>query len=117
MVTYMNITALQQELRNFSAERGWGRNHNPKSLVMALSVEVGELMEHFQWLTEQESYQPSDREGVQEELADVMIYLLQLSDRLEIDVTQAVMQKIYLNSMKYPVSQDLACLGQREGTD
>lgn len=113
----MNIPALQQELRDFSAERGWGRNHNPKSLVMALSVEVGELMEHFQWLTEEESFQPTDREGVQEELADVMIYLLQLSDRLGIDVTEAVLKKIYLNSLKYPAAHDVSCLYHRDGTD
>ena len=113
----MNIPALQQELRDFSAERGWGRNHNPKSLVMALSVEVGELMEHFQWLTEEESFQPTDREGVQEELADVMIYLLQLSDRLGIDVTEAVLKKIYLNSLKYPTAHDMSCLHLGDSTD
>lgn len=113
----MNIPALQQELRDFSAERGWGRNHNPKSLVMALSVEVGELMEHFQWLTEEESFQPTDREGVQEELADVMIYLLQLSDRLGIDVTEAVLKKIYLNSLKYPAAHDMSCLHIGDSTD
>jgi len=93
---------LQRELHAFSAARGWGRHHNPKSLVMALSVEVAELMEHFQWLTDEESFHPASKEGVQEEVADVLIYLLHLADRLDIDLSQAVEQKIQLNSLKYP---------------
>ncbi|WP_415787993.1 nucleotide pyrophosphohydrolase [Deinococcus saxicola] len=102
----MDINALQKELRSFSALRGWGRHHNPKSLVMALSVEVAELMEHFQWLSEAESFQPAELDGVQEEIADVLIYLLQLSDRLGIDVNEAVTKKMYLNTLKYPEQRE-----------
>lgn len=72
---------------------------------MALSVEVAELMEHFQWLTEEDSYRPPDYDGVQEEVADVLIYLIQLADRLNIDVSSAVAHKILLNGLKYPADQ------------
>lgn len=98
----MDVEALQRDLRRFSARRGWGRNHNPKSLVMALTVEVAELVEHFQWLTEDESFRPADPEGVQEEVADVLIYLLQIADGLNIDIVEAVTRKMKRNADKYP---------------
>ncbi|WP_216328082.1 nucleotide pyrophosphohydrolase [Deinococcus aestuarii] len=98
----MDVEALQQDLRRFSARRGWGRHHNPKSLVMALTVEVAELVEHFQWLTEDESFRPADPEGVQEEVADVLIYLIQIADQLNIDIAEAVNRKMQRNADKYP---------------
>ena len=98
----MDVEVLQRDLRRFSERRGWGRHHNPKSLVMALTVEVAELVEHFQWLTEDESFHPADLEGVQDEVADVLIYLVQFADRLNIDITDAVIRKMKRNADKYP---------------
>lgn len=69
---------------------------------MALTVEVAELVEHFQWLTEDESFCPADPQGVQEEVADVLIYLIQIADRLNIDVAEAVNRKMKQNADKYP---------------
>ncbi|MHA0044053.1 nucleotide pyrophosphohydrolase [Deinococcus sp. PEB2-63] len=105
----MDVEVLQRDLRRFSERRGWGRHHNPKSLVMALTVEVAELVEHFQWLTEDESFHPTDLEGVQEEVADVFIYLVQIADRLHIDVTEAVTQKMKRNADKYPEPMTALC--------
>ncbi|MFC4427182.1 nucleotide pyrophosphohydrolase [Deinococcus navajonensis] len=103
----MDIPALQHQLRIFALERQWGRYHSPKNLVMALSVEVAELMEHFQWLTEEESRQPeqagADVAGIGEEVADVLLYLLQLADQLGIDLETAVTHKLARNARKHPV--------------
>ncbi|WP_019584711.1 nucleotide pyrophosphohydrolase [Deinococcus apachensis] len=102
----MDIPALQEQLRLFAQERNWEEYHSPKNLVMALSVEVAELMEHFQWLTEEQSRRPgqagADVTGIEEEVADVMIYLLQLSDRLGIDLEGAVERKMRRNAVKHP---------------
>lgn len=101
------ITSLTEELRVFARERAWGRFHSPKNLVMALSVEVAELMEHFQWLTERQSRRPSRglRPALAEELADVQIYLLMLADKLQIDLTEAVEEKIEKNRERYSVER------------
>ncbi|MFC4640012.1 nucleotide pyrophosphohydrolase [Deinococcus hohokamensis] len=103
----MDIPALQRQLRTFARERQWGRYHSPKNLVMALSVEVAELMEHFQWLTEDESRQPeqagADIAGIGEEVADVLLYLLQLADQLGIDLETAATHKLARNARKHPV--------------
>jgi len=102
-------TELQQlidNLREFSSGRDWEKFHSPKNLSMALSGEVGELLEHFQWLTEDESYLINNDEvksQVAEEIADILLYLLRLSDRLNIDIVEAAKQKIKKNEQKYPL--------------
>jgi dCTP diphosphatase len=102
------LNDLQRELREFAAQRDWQRFHTPKNLVMALTGEVGELVELFQWLTPRESAavmtQPDQADRVREEVADVFSYLLQLADALDIDLTSALREKIRQNEQKYPVS-------------
>ncbi len=100
------IARLQQALKSFAAERNWESFHSPKNLVMALTGEVGELVELFQWLTEEESrhvMQDIDTAAkVKHEVADVLLYLIQLINVLEIDIDQAVKEKMQLNAQKYP---------------
>jgi NTP pyrophosphatase (non-canonical NTP hydrolase) len=102
-----DLDELKQRLRVFAHERDWEQFHSPKNLAMAMIVEAGELVEHFQWLTEQQSQMldPSRREQVALELADVLIYLVRLADRLEIDLLDAAARKIELNTRKYPVER------------
>ena len=102
-----SLTDLAATLQHFADERDWEQFHSPKNLAMALSVEVAELVEHFQWLTQQQSMQLSDeqKQAVGEELADVLIYLVRLADRLNIDLLVEAENKITLNAEKYPVDQ------------
>lgn len=102
-----DIQDLQTALRSFARERDWEQFHSPKNLAMAMSVEAAELLEQFQWLTEEESRSLTDtkREAVAEELADVFLYLLQLSDKLGIDPLDAARKKLQLNAIKYPVER------------
>lgn len=98
---------IRTKLANFAKERDWDQYHSPKNLAMALSVETSELMEHFQWLTEQQSKELDTEvtEAIAEEIADVQIYLLILSEKLNIDVIDAVTQKIKKNEEKYPADK------------
>lgn len=104
----MDIQSVQLALREFARERDWERFHSPKNIATALAVEAAELLEPFQWLTEEESRRlaenPADYARVQQEVADVLIYLLRLADLLGIDLEQAVEQKIRHNAEKYPVA-------------
>ena len=102
-----DIDELQAAQRAFAQERDWGQFHTPKNLASALAVEAAELLEHFQWLTEEQSRTlPEDkRVQVGEEIADVLLYLLQLSDKLQIDVMESAWRKIGLNAEKYPVGR------------
>jgi NTP pyrophosphatase (non-canonical NTP hydrolase) len=102
-----DIEALQAALRQFAAAREWEQFHSPKNLAAALSVESAELLEHFQWLTEEQSRNlpPDKREKVAEELADVLLYLLQIADKLGIDPLDAAREKMQLNALKYPVER------------
>jgi dCTP diphosphatase len=95
---------LKQELREFVAERHWEQFHSPKNLAMALAVEAAELMEPFQWLTEEQSRSLSQekRAAVQDELADVLIYLVRLADQLDINLEDAARAKLEKNRQKYP---------------
>ena len=97
---------LLQNLKKFAAERDWDQFHSPKNLTMALSVEVGEIVEHFQWLTEKESYHLSSNklEKIKEEIGDIIIYLVMLADKLGIDPIQAAKEKIEKNRKNYPVN-------------
>ncbi len=103
----MDQARLAQRLRDFAVARDWEQFHSPKNLVMALSAEVGELTEIFQWLSEDGSrtLAADDRRRVREEIADVQIYLLRLADLLEVDLEKAVDDKIALNEAKYPIAQ------------
>lgn len=104
-----DLNALRQHIRAFARERAWDRYHTPKNLVMALSVEMAELQEPFQWLTPEQSLQLSaeQHEAVRQEIADVLIYLTRLADVLDIDLLQAATDKLAINARKYPV--DKAC--------
>ena len=101
------IRALQQRLAAFAAARDWDQFHAPKNLAMALSVEAAELVEEFQWLTEEQSRAlDADRlERVRLELADVFIYLLRMADKLGVDLLRAADDKIAQNERKYPVDR------------
>ncbi len=103
----MSIGSLQQQYREFVAERDWEQFHNPKNLVMALAGETGELTEIFQWLTEAQSSavmaDASSADQVRDELADVFAYLIRLADVLGVDLEQAFELKMIKNARKYPV--------------
>ena len=98
---------LRRELAEFARERDWDQFHAPKNLVMALSVEVAELVEHFQWMTPEESraLDRKKRAGVEEELADVFLYLVRIADKLDVDLWDAARRKILINKDKYPVER------------
>ena len=100
----LDIQELIQVLRRFANERDWEQFHSPKNLAMALSVEAAELLEHFQWLTEEQSSSPEsvDREAVATEIADIQIYLAMIAGKLDIDIEKAVTAKIDSNAKKYP---------------
>lgn len=95
---------LRDKLRAFATVRDWDQFHSPKNLCMALMVEAAELMEHFQWLTEAQSacLPPDANQAVAEELADILLYLVRLSDRLGVDLHEAALLKLEKNSVKYP---------------
>jgi dCTP diphosphatase len=101
------LESLTEALRRFAAERDWQQFHSPKNLACALTVEAAELLEHFQWLTEEQSEKLSaeKRTAVSHELADVFLYLLQIADRLQIDLVAAARQKLRLNAAKYPMDR------------
>lgn len=101
------IQELQTALRRFAEERDWGQFHSPKNLAASLSIEAAEVLEHFQWLTEEQSRQMDEgqREAVAEEIADVLLYLLQLSDKLAIDPLQAAWDKLAVNEQRYPADK------------
>ena len=95
---------LIKKIKQFRQERDWDQYHSPKNLVMALSVEVAELVEHFQWLTQEESRSlPDDKlDQVRDEIGDILIYLANLSEKLGIDPVLAAHDKIEKNQIKYP---------------
>ncbi len=102
-----DLARFKAEFRRFVAERDWEQFHTPKNLAMALAGEVGELLEHFQWLTPEQSQElpPEVLEQVAHEIADIQIYLATLSDRLDIDIGPAVADKMHRNAEKYPADQ------------
>lgn len=102
-----NLDELRLRLRQFAAERDWEQFHTPKNLAAALIVEAAELLEHFQWLTAEQSAQlsPETRREVEEELADVLLYLTRLADILGVDLLAAAARKIERNAEKYPADE------------
>jgi len=101
------LESLREQLRDFAATRDWDQFHSPKNLAMALSVEAGELLETFQWLTEDESRRlaPDALAAASDEIADVLLYLIRLSDKLDIDPIGAANRKLLANATKYPVDK------------
>ncbi len=101
------LDALRDRLRGFVRERDWEQFHAPKNLAMAMIVEAAELVEHFQWITEQQSREisPEKRDQVAQEIADTFIYLLRMSDVLGIDLIDAAHAKMDLNAKKYPAEK------------
>ena len=101
------LIELRDALRKFAAERDWEQFHSPKNLATALSVEASELLEHFQWLTEAASagLPPEKRALVRDEMADVLLYLVRLADKLDVDLVEAARNKIAKNAPKYPAAQ------------
>lgn len=102
------LVQLRDRLRDFTREREWHRYHTPKNLAMALIVEAAELAEHFQWLTAEESQSLQDgekKDKIRDELADVLIYLVELADALDVDLAAAARAKIAKNALKYPVDK------------
>ena len=95
---------LRSAISAFITERDWEQFHSPKNLAMALSVEVAEIVEHFQWLTEEQSQNlpPKNLAEIREEIGDVMIYLIELADKLGIDPVEAAKAKVAINGQKYP---------------
>ncbi len=98
---------VKKKIRQFVAERDWDQFNSPKNLSMALIVEVAEMMEHFQWLTEEQSYHlsPEKLAEVELELADIQIYLISLAGKLRVDLIAAVEKKLAINADKYPVDK------------
>jgi len=101
----VDLDTLKHRLREFADSRDWNQFHSPKNLCMALGIEVAEISEHFQWLTEEQSRNlPQDKlDEVAAELADTLLYLVRLADKLDIDLAAAAAAKIEVNAKKYPV--------------
>ncbi len=102
-----SVDHLAQALRQFADERDWGQFHAPKNLASALIVEAGELLEHFQWLSEEQSRRlpPERLAAVGAEMADVLLYLVRLADVLGVDLIAAAQAKMALNATRYPVER------------
>ena len=102
-----SLQELRDALRAFAAARDWDQFHSPKNLAVAVSVEAGELLEHFQWTAEAQSMvlSPDSAAKIEEEMADVLLYLVRLADKLEIDLLRAARRKMALNAERYPVSK------------
>jgi dCTP diphosphatase len=103
----MTIESIQRKLQEFADARDWEQFHCPKNLVMALSVEVSELVEHFQWLTQEQSKNLTNEkiDEVEQELGDIFIYLMRIADKLNINLIDAALNKIDINEKKYPVEK------------
>lgn len=105
----VDVQGLAQALAEFARERDWDQFHSPKNLVMALTGEVGELSEVFQWMTEEASTgaatDPKTAQAVRDEMADVLLYLVRLADVLGVDLNAAVQAKLRTNATKYPADK------------
>ncbi len=102
-----DLDEIKNKLRQFALARDWDQFHSPKNLSMALAVEASELLERFQWLSEEQSNNLSveQRKAVEEEMADVFLYLLRLADKLNINLLSAADDKISMNELKYPAEK------------
>ncbi|HHJ20311.1 MAG TPA: nucleotide pyrophosphohydrolase [Gammaproteobacteria bacterium] len=106
-MTDITLDLLNEQLRQFAIDRDWEQFQSPKNLSMALIGEAAELVEHFQWLTEEQSYQlpPEKHQAAALEMADILIYLLRISDRMGVNLLDAVEKKIEINQGRYPVEK------------
>ena len=104
----MGIKVIQNELQRFAEERDWEQYHSPKNLAVAISVEASELMELFQWCSDEQSYEmlnsKINKQRVEEEIADVFLYLLRFADRFNIDLEKVAKEKMAANRKKYPIA-------------
>jgi dCTP diphosphatase len=102
-----SLNELRARVNTFVEERDWAQFHSPKNLAMAMIVEAGEVVEHFQWMTEQESknLNAETREQVGQELSDTFVYLLRIAEVCGVDLIEAANKKIDLNAKKYPVEK------------
>jgi len=102
-----SLDDLNRQLKDFAVQRDWEQFHNPKNLAMALAGECGELLEHFQWLTPEQSADlgPEKKEQVAMELADILIYLIRLGERLDVDLVDAAYRKMAINQSRYPAER------------
>jgi len=102
-----SLDQLRQNLANFAADRDWDQFHSPKNLSMALIAECAELIEHFQWLTEEQSSELSvdKKQAVGLEMADILIYLVRIADKLDIDLITMANEKIHLNETRFPIDK------------
>ncbi len=105
--THYDLATLRADIRTFVAERDWDQFHTPKNLAAALAVEAAELLEPFQWLKEgtREELGAAKLDAVRHEMADVLIYLVRLADKLEVDLAAAAQEKMEINRNKYPADQ------------
>ena len=101
------LESLRRELAAFAEDRDWDQFHSPKNLAMALIAECAELVEHLQWLTEDESARLDEKKlaAVRLELADVLIYLIRIADKLDVDLVRAAREKIAINEKRYPAER------------
>jgi len=101
------LDLLRQALTRFIVERDWDQFHSPRNLAVALAVEAGELLEHFQWTTEEQSkaLAQDERHAVAEEMADVFLYLLCLAEKIDVNLLEAAERKLETNRGKYPVEK------------
>jgi dCTP diphosphatase len=101
------LDGLREQMRNFAQARDWDQFHSPKNLAMALTIEAAELMEIFQWLTEEQSrhLEPKALAAATEEIADVLLYLVRIADQLGVDPVAAAQGKLVENERKYPVDK------------
>ena len=101
------LEEIKLKLREFAKERDWDQFHSPKNFSIALIVECAELVEHFQWLTDEQSKRLPENtlDDVSLEMADIMIYLIRLADKLDVDLLKTVERKMELNAIKYPVEK------------
>ena len=101
------LEKIRLRISQFAADRDWDQFHSPKNLSMALAAESGELLEQFQWLTEEQSKNLNSEKlhSIEEELADIQIYLIRLADKLNINLIDAVHNKIEVNERKYPADK------------
>ena len=111
-----SLEQIKIRLREFAAERDWDQFHSPKNLAMALIVEAAELVEHFQWLTEEQSQtlSPDKLAEVGQEIADIQIYLIRIADKLGVDMEKAVNARIELNEKKLPADKVRGKAGKYE---
>ena len=103
MKSETTLTTLRDALRRFAVERDWNQYHSPKNLAISVSLEAAELLEHFQWSGEAA---PGAKQEIAHEMADVLLYLVRLADRLDIDLLEAAARKMELNAIKYPIPKE-----------